>query len=523
MNNTQGLINVKLTLNKGCVNVEKNENININILATSDMHSHFLNGDYGSNIYRAGAYVKNVRENNDNVILLDSGGSLAGSLEAYYYAIVAPYKRHPMVKLMNDMQYDASGVSPDDFKFGLSFLTRSVSLARFQWLSANIEYSLTKEPYFSTPYVIKQYDNVRIAIVGLTADGLMKNEYAEMEKDVSIEKTLFSARRWIRYIHETEHPDFLIVIYHGGLNKISQTNHRHGESSHEAEKLMKEIGVIDLMITAHQHQTIIGNDYETMYVQAGQNAQELIHVKIKFKKRTSTFEKEDIQSEVVDLNEYKEDDELLDMTYYDRKAVAHWSKEVISENNYNMQVNGLEDLLTKTHPFTQLLHDSLKLAYDNTITCANVPKNGEKGFNDVITNEDIYYAYPHPDKALDLTLTGQQIKDMIEYTYSYIQFENEQLTMTIVDETLCTIWQGFEYEVDMSKEPFNRVCLKDIELNEEYRITMTDYCYRNYRQYLDEAMIHHATHNLPMSMLIAKNLKEPSYNLSVIDNFKVNI
>ncbi|MGZ2416775.1 2',3'-cyclic-nucleotide 2'-phosphodiesterase (5'-nucleotidase family) [Staphylococcus caledonicus] len=503
--------------------MEKNENININILATSDMHSHFLNGDYGSNIYRAGAYVKNVRENNDNVILLDSGGSLAGSLEAYYYAIVAPYKRHPMVKLMNDMQYDASGVSPDDFKFGLSFLTRSVSLARFQWLSANIEYSLTKEPYFSTPYVIKQYDNVRIAIVGLTADGLMKNEYAEMEKDVSIEKTLFSARRWIRYIHETEHPDFLIVIYHGGLNKISQTNHRHGESSHEAEKLMKEIGVIDLMITAHQHQTIIGNDYETMYVQAGQNAQELIHVKIKFKKRTSTFEKEDIQSEVVDLNEYKEDDELLDMTYYDRKAVAHWSKEVISENNYNMQVNGLEDLLTKTHPFTQLLHDSLKLAYDNTITCANVPKNGEKGFNDVITNEDIYYAYPHPDKALDLTLTGQQIKDMIEYTYSYIQFENEQLTMTIVDETLCTIWQGFEYEVDMSKEPFNRVCLKDIELNEEYRITMTDYCYRNYRQYLDEAMIHHATHNLPMSMLIAKNLKEPSYNLSVIDNFKVNI
>ena len=46
---------------------------------------------------------------------------------------------------------------------------------------------------------------------------------------------------------------------------------------------MKEIGVIDLMITAHQHQTIIGNDFETVYVQAGQDAQELVHVKIKFK------------------------------------------------------------------------------------------------------------------------------------------------------------------------------------------------------------------------------------------------
>ena len=88
-------------------------------------------------------------------------------------------------------------------------------------------FALTKEPYFSTPYIIKEYDNVRIAIVGLTADGLMKNEFAEMEKEVSIEKALLSAKRWIRYIHESEHPDFLIVIYHGGLYKINQTNTRH--------------------------------------------------------------------------------------------------------------------------------------------------------------------------------------------------------------------------------------------------------------------------------------------------------
>lgn len=67
---------------------------------------------------------------------------------------------------------------------------------------------MTREPYFSTPYVIKQYQDVRIGIIGLTADGLMKNEYAEMEPDVKIEKTLLSAKRWIRYIHETEKIDF---------------------------------------------------------------------------------------------------------------------------------------------------------------------------------------------------------------------------------------------------------------------------------------------------------------------------
>ena len=59
--------------------MEKNENITVDVIATSDMHSHFLNGDYGSNIYRAGTYVK-MRKLNKHVILLDSGGSLAGSL-----------------------------------------------------------------------------------------------------------------------------------------------------------------------------------------------------------------------------------------------------------------------------------------------------------------------------------------------------------------------------------------------------------------------------------------------------------
>ena len=82
------------------------------------MHSHFLNGDYGSNIYRAGTYVNEARKIMKMSYITDS---LAGSLAAFYYAVVAPYKRHPMIKLMNAMQYDASGISPNEFKFGLSF------------------------------------------------------------------------------------------------------------------------------------------------------------------------------------------------------------------------------------------------------------------------------------------------------------------------------------------------------------------------------------------------------------------
>ncbi len=103
--------------------------------------------------------------------------------------------------MMKQMHYDASGVSPSEFKFGLSFLTRSIALARFPWLSANIEYNVTKEPYFSTPYCIKHFGDLKIAIVGVTADGLMEMSILKWNNRI-IEKTLVASKRWIRYIHE---------------------------------------------------------------------------------------------------------------------------------------------------------------------------------------------------------------------------------------------------------------------------------------------------------------------------------
>ncbi|MDH9160915.1 MULTISPECIES: bifunctional metallophosphatase/5'-nucleotidase [Staphylococcus] len=496
------------------------EKIAIDVITTSDMHSYFLNGDNGSNIYRAGTYVKQKREENEHVILLDSGGSLAGSLAAFYYAIIAPNKRHPMIKLMNAMQYDASGISPNEFKFGLSFFSRSISLSRFPWLSANIEYKRTREPYFSTPYTIKEIEGVKIAIVGLTSDGLMEREHFEMEKDVRIEKTLLSSKRWIRFIHETEMPDFLIVIYHGGLNQLNTSANEREQNVNEAEKIMQTLGVIDLLITGHQHQTFIGRDDQTLYVQAGQNAEQLIHVKINFKKRTNSYELEDVDSHIVDLNEYKEDEALLNLTHYDRKTVEHWGKDVLTRSDIQAQVNGLADVIKQPHPFIQLLHDSIRLSFDYDISCVHLPTNGEEGLTGTVTNKDLYEAYPHPDVPVDLTLKGQHIKDILEYGYSHIEFSEGELSLTIIDETLCTFWQGVDYTIDMNAEPFNRVVLNNIRLDHMYRVSMTDYCYRNYRQYLENAVIHD-TDNITMVELISRNLKNNTYQLRQKQTFNV--
>ena len=36
-----------------------------------------------------------------------------------------------------------------------------------------------------------------------------------------------------------------------------------------------------------------------------------------------------------------------------------------------------------------------------------MPMNGEKGLSGQIRNEDLYHAYPYPDKPMDMTISGQ--------------------------------------------------------------------------------------------------------------------
>ncbi len=57
--------------------------------------------------------------------------------------------------------------------------------------------------------------------------------------------------------------------------------------------------------------------------------------------------------------------------------MAYWSQEIISDKGLMLSVNGLQDLVCQTHPFSQLLHDAIHLAFDNGITCPHAYQRRE--------------------------------------------------------------------------------------------------------------------------------------------------
>ncbi|MHB8154593.1 MAG: bifunctional UDP-sugar hydrolase/5'-nucleotidase [Candidatus Omnitrophota bacterium] len=124
-------------------------------------------------ISRRATMVKELRNKYPKLLLLDGGSFTAGGqLDEYTQNIQLDMQRSEVnYKALEFMQYDAVGISPDEFNFGSDFFLKNAKKANPAYLSVNLETDKV------VPYIIKDSGGVKIAIIGLT--GLSANQKAE--------------------------------------------------------------------------------------------------------------------------------------------------------------------------------------------------------------------------------------------------------------------------------------------------------------------------------------------------------
>ncbi len=108
------------------------------------------------------AYIKSVREQRENVLVVDSGDSLltlqrVGDLE----------QGKLLVEAFNRMGYDAIALGGLDFRMGLDVLREQIQVANFAVLSANALDPQTQS-FFDRDYLMVRMHGHNIAIIGLT-------------------------------------------------------------------------------------------------------------------------------------------------------------------------------------------------------------------------------------------------------------------------------------------------------------------------------------------------------------------
>ncbi len=219
----------------------------ITILHTNDVHSHIdsFGPEDGRNANKGGvarraSLVENIRKENPNTLLLDAGDIFQGTPYFNYYGGELEFK------LMSMLKYDAATIGNHDFDNGIDGLYAQLPHAKFDFISANYDFSNTVLDTHVKPYKTFVKEGIKIGIFGLgiELDGLVTKE---LYKETVYLNPTETAQDMSRILKEEEHCDLVICLSHLGYN---YKNNPNKPSDLTLARVTKDI---DLIFGGHTH------------------------------------------------------------------------------------------------------------------------------------------------------------------------------------------------------------------------------------------------------------------------------
>lgn len=187
---------------------------------------------------RRATMVKQLREQNPDILLFDSGDFSQGST---FYTM---YKGDVEVGLMNIMGYDAVTIGNHEFDFGLDNLARLARQAKFPIVCSNCDFTGTPCQDVIKKYCVMVRDGVRIGVFGLTPkiEGLvMKENIAGVKYIDPIQAT----KEMVSVLRDKERCDIVVCLSHLGWKLAPEYI--------DDQVLISSTTGIDIVLGGHSH------------------------------------------------------------------------------------------------------------------------------------------------------------------------------------------------------------------------------------------------------------------------------
>src|SRR5699024_10323914 len=141
---------------------------------------------------------KEQQNNNEHTITIDNGDVIQGTPLTYHYAKYQPSLPNPMIKLLNQLNYDAGVIGNHEFNYGQDVLMKAVNEANYPWLSANIGKKETNEHYFGRPDIVRSLaSGLRVGIRGLTTKYIPNLGKEDHSKGMQFDDPVQAAEKWV--------------------------------------------------------------------------------------------------------------------------------------------------------------------------------------------------------------------------------------------------------------------------------------------------------------------------------------
>ena len=464
--------------------------VKITLLETSDVHGAIYPYDYFKDALANGGFaklstlVKGVRADNPNTLLLDNGDNQQGTPLTYYFNKVDTTVPNPVIAAMNIMGYDAMTLGNHEFNYGLSIVDKARSESKFPWLSANI-YKEDGTNYF-TPYIVKTVAGVKVGILGLTTKNIPNWEVPANIKGLVFKDTVEEAQKWVKILKDTEKVDLVVLLAHEGFEKDIDTGKDLGTSiENQAYAIATTVPGIDVMLTGHTHLSIPGKTLNGVLVMQPKNAGvEICKADITmeqtatgWKVATKTGTNLPVTADTV------ADQAILDATKTQHETAVSYMKEPIGEATGDFpgatsrtEDSAIMDLIQKVQ---------MKYANTDLSLAAMLPDPAPSFKKGPLTVRDMYSLYIYENTLFAITVTGQQIKDELEWSAKYFNtYTYNKTATTLVNSSVVgynyDMLQGADYVIDTTKPAGQRISGliyhgKPMDMTATYTLALNNY------------------------------------------------
>lgn len=227
------------------------------LLHTNDTHSQIDPLDNGKGgVFRRKVLVDSVRAVEPNVMLIDAGDAVQGTL---FFNLYGGETEH---KMMNLLGYDLAILGNHDFDNGVDALAKNIESDSAIWITTNYDLKGCALDRLFQPYYIRNVGDKRVGFIGVNLDP--KGMIAEGNYDgVKYLDAIKAANATAWHLKHNERVDAVVVVTHIGYEPIP------GPGDVELARQSEDI---DLIIGGHTHTLInpadIGSKYPSKVVNA---------------------------------------------------------------------------------------------------------------------------------------------------------------------------------------------------------------------------------------------------------------
>lgn len=468
------------------------------ILTTNDVHGRYFDSLYVTDgtinaLTNVSWYADSIRTaaGEENVILLDAGDCLQGDNAAYYFNYADTVSKHIFARMVEYMGYDAIAVGNHDIETGHKVYDRMIETMEVPFLAANALRTDDGRPYFQEYVTLKRH-GIRITVIGFTNPNIKSWLSPLLWEGMTFESLLPMAQEVVDRVKEEEKSDVVIVLTHSGTGD--------GDGSQlesQGLDLFKSLRGVDFIICAHDHSPVVHKNDSICLINAGSHCRNLGSGTVTVRVEDGKVVSKTLDAGLIPLDKEKVDMQMREMFRNDYEAVKAFTLKEVGELRTDLRTRdayrGMSDYLNLLHTI------SLGCTPAQISFAAPLTFNGSVNAGTLVYN-DLFTIYPFENQLFVVKMTGEEIKDYLEYSYDMwintIDSADDRLLKIVNDPDPRTGQQqwsfinrsynfdsagGLVYKVDVTRPKGERVLIESLadgnpfEESAEYNVAMTSY------------------------------------------------